>query len=117
MRYERLADFGPQQSHNWVRSELLSFEQLDGRILQGVLFKPENFDPGKKYPIIFNYYQVMSHQVYDFPQPEFVKSGAINIPWFVSRGYLVFLSDIHYTIGQTGASICEFNIRGSKAFV
>lgn len=36
--------------------------------------------------------------MYEFPQPEFTSEN-VNIPWFVSRGYLVFTPDIHYKIG------------------
>ncbi len=28
----------------------------------------------------------------------------MNIPWFVSRGYLVFTPDVHYVLGKTGKS-------------
>ncbi len=28
----------------------------------------------------------------------------MNIPWFVSQGYLVFTPDIHYTVGEPGES-------------
>ena len=31
----------------------------------------------------------------------------INIPWFVSRGYLVFTPDIHYKIGHPGESALD----------
>ncbi len=31
----------------------------------------------------------------------------VNIPWFVSRGYLVFCPDIHYVAGNTGESVCN----------
>ncbi len=71
---------------------------------KGVLYKPENFDPTKKYPIIINYYEKMSSRLNEYLTPEFANS-TINIPWFVSRGYLVFSPDIYYTIGKTGESV------------
>ena len=36
-------------------------------------------------------------------RPEAAK-GQMNIPWFVSNGYLVFTPDIHYKIGFPGES-------------
>ncbi len=33
--------------------------------------------------------------------------GEVNIPWFVSRGYLVFTPDIYPTIGKVGQSVCN----------
>ena len=73
----------------------MSWVQPDGITTQGILYKPENFDRNKKYPVIINYYTQLSHRLYEYPQPEFTGSANINIPWFVSRGYLVFTPDIN----------------------
>jgi dipeptidyl aminopeptidase/acylaminoacyl peptidase len=70
---------------------------FDGQLSQGVLYKPDDFDPQKKYPVIFNYYEQLSHRLHEFPYPG-VTGSNINIPWFVSRGYLVFTPDIHYKV-------------------
>lgn len=90
-----ISGLSPQRDFNWLTTELMTWKQLDGSFSQGVLYKPQNFDPHRKYPIIFNYYEQLSHRVFEFPVPEF-SEGNINIPWFVSRGYLVFTPDIHY---------------------
>lgn len=102
--YSRLTNLQPQKQYNWITNELITWKQLDGTSSQGILYKPENFDPTRKYPIIFHYYEDMSDMIYEYPQPTF-SNGPINIPWFVSRGYLVFTPDIHYTIGKTGESV------------
>jgi len=72
------------------------------------LYKPENFDSTKKYPIIFNYYEKFSHRCFQFPLPGLTAHN-INIPWFVSRGYLVFTPDIQYSIASEsgGMTITE----------
>lgn len=93
--YKQLTDYYPQRNYNWLTSELINYKQLDGTMSQGILYKPEDFDPHKKYPIIFNYYEALSHRLYEFPSPDNT-SGNINIPWFVSRGFLVFTPDIYY---------------------
>jgi dipeptidyl aminopeptidase/acylaminoacyl peptidase len=102
--YLELSNLQPQTGYNWLTTQLVNWKQLDGTPSQGILYKPENFDPYKKYPVIFNYYEKLSHSLYEFPIPEFTESN-INIPWFVSQGYLVFTPDIHYTIGKTGQSV------------
>jgi dipeptidyl aminopeptidase/acylaminoacyl peptidase len=108
--YKPLTDFQPQKKYNWLTSELISWTQPDGITTQGVLYKPEDFDLHKKYPVIIQYYQQLSHRVYEYPQPEYTGSAHINIPWFVSRGYLVFTPDIYYhqfQIGQSATNTVE----------
>jgi dipeptidyl aminopeptidase/acylaminoacyl peptidase len=102
--YRPLTNLQPQKAYNWLTAELVSWQQLDGTMSQGVLYKPENFDPGKKYPVLFNYYQQLSGRLYQFPRAGFTGSN-INVPWFVSRGYLVFTPDIYYTPGDPGKSV------------
>jgi len=111
--FKRLTNIQPQQNYNWLTSELVTWRQLDGAYTQGLLYKPENFDSGKKYPLIFFVYEKMSNNKYLYAQPRF-SNGPINIPWFVSRGYLVITPDIHYTIGKTGESVCNSVISGAR---
>ncbi|SEL63617.1 Prolyl oligopeptidase family protein [Chitinophaga rupis] len=103
VNYKPLTTLQPQKAYNWLSAELVSWKQLDSIPTEGILYKPENFDPNKRYPVIFNYYQQMSGRLYQFPAPELM-SANIDIAWFVSRGYLVFTPDIHYTFGRMGQS-------------
>ncbi len=93
--YKVMTSFAPQAKWNWLTSELITYKQLDGTTGQAVLYKPENFDPKKQYPVIFNYYEEISSNCFWFLTPA-ISNGAINIPWFVSRGYLVCTPDIHF---------------------
>jgi dipeptidyl aminopeptidase/acylaminoacyl peptidase len=93
--FEPLTHFAPQLPYNWLSSELIRFIQLDGSPGQGILYKPGDFDPTKRYPLIVNIYEQYSHRLYEFPQPGLTHDN-LNIPWFVSRGYLVFTPDIDY---------------------
>jgi dipeptidyl aminopeptidase/acylaminoacyl peptidase len=117
--FRPLTNFQPQKDYNWLTAELIHWKMLNGQISQGVLYKPENFDPNKKYPVIFNYYEKVSHRVHQFPQPGLTMDN-INIPWFVSRGYLVFTPDIHYTMasrkgGMTvGEAACNAVVSAAK---
>ena len=108
----RLSKLCPEKYYNWLTAELMSWKMPDGKVSQGILFKPENFDPAKKYPVILNYYEKVSDRLYDYLEPASVNNN-INIPYFVSRGYLVFLPDIEYKIGATGESVV--NSVGSAA--
>ncbi|MGN6181833.1 MAG: alpha/beta hydrolase family protein [Mucilaginibacter sp.] len=103
VKFTKLTDVQPQKDWNWLTTELVKWTTPDGKTSDGILYKPENFDPSKKYPIIFNYYESRSDELNLFIDPA-PSIGNMNIPWFVSRGYLVYVPDIHYKIGDPGIS-------------
>jgi hypothetical protein len=106
--FKALTHLQPQNECNWLTAEPVNWRMYNGQMNTGVLYKPENFDPKKRYPIIFNYYEKFAHRCYQFPLPE-LTSHNINIPWFVSREYLVFTPDIQYTVASKpgGMTISE----------
>ena len=79
------------------------------------VLRPEDFDPMKKYPIIFCCYVSA-----DFSSVEFIfgsrffSSGGLNIPWFVSRGYVVFCPDIWYHVGDPGAGVFDYVVSAAE---
>lgn len=102
--FTALSTIHPEKAYNWLTAELVTWKTLNGSTSQGVLYKPENFDPEKKYPVIFHYYEKLSNELNIYQIPD-ASEGGINIPWFVSHGYVVFTPDIHYKIGETGESV------------
>lgn len=91
----------PERKYNWYKTELHSWKREDGHQMQGILYKPENFDPGKKYPVIIHYYEKKSFALNMYIFPENINGGCnINIPTYVSNGYLVFTPDIDYVLGD-----------------
>lgn len=96
-QFRQLTVLQPHLSYNWYTSELVSFRQADGSQSQGVLYKPENFDPSKQYPVIIHYYRQLSQKFHEYQRPYYTNSAWINIPWFVSRGYLIFTPDIYFS--------------------
>ena len=98
----QLSGINPQQKdYNWLTAELHHFTMLDGKPSQGLLYKPEDFDPTKKYPIIFYFYERDARTRYSYINPQPVRAS-INVAYFVSNGYLVFDPDIFYKTGQPG---------------
>ncbi len=93
----------PTSNYNWLKSKLFSFRQGLDRNAKGVLFVPENFDLNQKYPVIITYYRQMAQRIYEFPTPELMTND-INIPWFVSRGYVVACIDIYIINHEVGSS-------------
>lgn len=102
-KYHSLSNNYPEKSYNWITSELFKWRSIDGSFLQGLLFKPENFNPTKRYPVIFHIYESFSGKKNQYNAPQ-LSYGAINIPWLVSNGFIVCTPDIKYTIGKPGRS-------------
>ena len=61
----------------WGTSEVVQFKNADGVPLTGALYKPENFDPKKKYPMIVYIYERLSQNVNRFVDPR--PSHTINL--------------------------------------
>lgn len=102
-----LTSLQPQKKYNWLISELHSFTRIDGTIGRGILYKPENFDSAKKYPVVMPFYTTHSEMVYDFPIPAYISypCAPMDSPsWLTSQGYLVFVPDIYFYDGQWGPS-------------
>lgn len=110
--FRRLSNTYPERNYNWYTTELCNWTAYDNKPAQGILYKPENFDSSKKYPVIITYYEKKSDGLNTFIEPD-VFLGGVNIPWLVSNGYLVFTPDIHYQIGNPGLS--AYNYVGSGA--
>ncbi len=104
----KLSAINPQQNeYNWGTAELVSWTTPKGYPSKGILYKPENFDPQKKYPMLVYFYEKLSEGLYSYVPPAPTPSR-LPISFFVSNGYLVFTPDISYERGQPGASAVEF---------
>jgi len=106
--YNPISNIQPQNRYNWLSAELHSFKQMDGTFSQGILYKPENFDPAKKYPVIISFYATLTDKMYQYPTPGYLDAPEIftNPSWFVSHGYMVFLPDIYFfSKGKWGPSV------------
>jgi dipeptidyl aminopeptidase/acylaminoacyl peptidase len=100
----RITAENPQQSeYRWGTAELVEWTSLDGIPLQGVLYKPENFDPARQYPMLTYFYERMSDALHLHYAPVPHRSR-INMTFYTSRGYLVFVPDIVYRTGYPGES-------------
>lgn len=104
----KISEINPQQSqYNWGTTELISWTTPKGYHSKGILYKPEDFDPNKKYPMIVYFYEKLSDGLNRYIAPAPTPSR-LNIPYFVSNGYLVFEPDISYEDGHPGQSAAEF---------
>ncbi|WPU90971.1 prolyl oligopeptidase family serine peptidase [Mucilaginibacter sabulilitoris] len=104
----KLSSINPQQqTYNWGTASLVHWTTPKGFKADGILYKPEDFDPTKKYPMIVYFYEKLSEGLYNYIAPAPTPSR-LPISFFVSNGYLVFAPDISYQNGHPGASAVEF---------
>ncbi len=113
----RLTNANPQQEeYLWGTVELVSWMTGDGTLLKGLLYKPENFDPAKKYPMMTYFYEKNSDNLHTHFAPKPIRSF-INYSYFTSNGYLVFVPDIVYRAGYPGESAYNCIIPGVLSLV
>ncbi|HEY4322210.1 MAG TPA: prolyl oligopeptidase family serine peptidase [Gemmatimonadales bacterium] len=112
----RITDANPwQKDYNWGTAELVHWLSEDGVPLQGILYKPENFDSTRKYPMISYFYEDLSDGLYNYIAPN--GRNTINPTHYVSNGYLVFEPDIHYEMGYPGPSAVKSIVPGVQALL
>lgn len=117
LRSIQLSSINPQQqNYNWGTAELFKWKAYNGKQATGIVYKPENFDPKKKYPMICYFYEKMSDNLNRYIPPAPIRS-AINVPFFVSRGYVIFMPDIEYQVGHPGKSAYNYIVSGTRALV
>ena len=107
----QVSDANPwQKDYNWGTAELVTWTSMDGVPRQGILYKPENFDPSKKYPMISYFYEDLSDGLHGYIPPN--GRNVVNPTHYVSNGYFVFEPDIHYEMGYPGPSAVKSVVPG-----
>ena len=102
-KFQKVTDANPQKkNYAWGTAELVNFKNTDGAALSGILYKPANFDPAKKYPLLVYIYERLSDGLHGFVEPS--PSHRVNASLYASNGYLVLMPDIAYTAGYPGDS-------------
>lgn len=113
----RISHANPQQAeYSWGTAELYEWTSLNGEKLQGILVKPEGFDPSKKYPMIVNFYERSSDRLYRHARP-YLHRSSINYSYYASRGYVIFNPDIPYREGYPGESCLNAVVPGVTSLI
>ncbi|HFB99536.1 MAG TPA: S9 family peptidase, partial [Phaeodactylibacter sp.] len=113
----KVSEANPQQSeYKWGTIELYSWRSLDGQKLEGMLVKPEGFDPKKKYPMIVNFYERSSDRLHRHRAP-FPHRSTINYSYYSNRGYLIFNPDVPYRVGYPGESALNAVVPGVTSLI
>ena len=89
----RVSHANPQQAeYRWGSTELIHWRSNDGRQHDGILYKPDNFDARRQYPMLVYFYEKNSDGL-NLHKAPIVGGSSINISFYVSRGYVVFVED------------------------
>jgi len=110
----QLTNVNPQQKEfKWGTAELTSWKAYDGTKLEGIIYKPEDFDPSKKYPLIVYFYEKSSEGLYKYQMPR-PSPSTIDEAYLVSNDYIVFTPDIVYKTGQPGDDAYNCVVSGTE---
>lgn len=100
---------------NWGSAELVDWLSLDGTPIQGIVIKPDNYDPKKRYPIMTYYYRFFTDRLHDFNEPK--TNHRPVFAQYVSDDYVVFLPDIRFEIGRPGFAATKSLVPGIQKLI
>jgi dienelactone hydrolase len=112
----KITDANPQQKDFlWTKgSRLIDYTSDKGDKLQGTLYLPANYEPGKSYPTITYIYEKLSQGTNQYPHPTY---NGFNIAAYTSNGYAVLTPDIVYKVNDPGMSAVWCVVPAVKAAI
>lgn len=115
-RARKVTDVNPQmKDFIWGKTEIVRWISYDGDSLDGFIIKPDNFVQGKHYPVLVYFYDKFSQTTYDFYQPYNNHRPCYQV--YLGDGYLIFVPDIKYKIGQPGTSAYNCIVSGVRKLI
>jgi len=113
----QLTDANPQQKDfAWTSGvKLINYTSAKGDKLQGALYLPANYEPGKKYPLLVTIYEKRSNLANSYVTPN--ETSTPNRSIYTSRGYAVLDPDIVYRVNDPGMSAVWCVIPAVKAAI
>ena len=114
----KYTNLNPQQvDYNWSTVEHVKWTTPKGQALEGLMYKPENFDATKSYPMLVYFYELYSDEIHNYYAPK-PSASIINPVEYASAGYLVFIPDIRYNeVGHPAKSAYECIVSGTDAML
>ncbi len=113
---EKISNVNPELAeYKWGHAELTEWKNGRGEDLQGIILKPENFDPNKKYPVLIYFYETFSDRMYNFTLPQINHRPCFQV--YLNDGYVVLLPDIKYVDGNPGLDATDALTRGAQHLI
>jgi len=104
-----------QADFAWSRSEIIDYRSETGLPLQGALYYPAGYEPGRAYPMIVYLYERLADNVHRYVAPS--ETSYYNTTVFTSQGYFVLQPDISFRPREPGLSVVECVRPAVKAVV
>ena len=116
-RDRRISNANPRQADfAWGTAEPYTWTDNQGRRLEGTLIKPPGFDSTRQYPMIVNFYERSSDNLYRHRAP-YPHRSTINYSYYANRGYLIFNPDVIYRVGYPGESAYDCVMPGVLSLI
>ena len=113
----KITEANPQQKdYRWGSVKLVEWVNYEGKRNRGLLYLPDDYDSSKTYPVIVNFYETHTGELHISPLPT-LSSAMINTVTYVSNGYVVFMPDVHFTIGAPGESCYNAVVSGTQMLI
>ncbi len=113
----QLTNSNPQQSqYNWCTVEIINWVDYNGDSISGLLYKPEDFDASKKYPMVVYFYERYTDRLHTYYRPK-PTASIIYAPEYASNGYVVLIPDIKYKIGKPAQGAYDAIMSGTDYLV
>lgn len=112
----RLTDQRPQLARfAWSSGvQLVNYTSDKGDKLQAALFLPANYQKGRAYPTVVNFYERLSQTANQFAAPA---ANGFNRSVYTSHGYAVLVPDIAYRVNDPGMSAVWCMVPAVKAAI
>lgn len=94
-----------QSNYAWSHEELIDYKNSHGDRLQGSLYYPAGYEPGKKYPMVVYMYEKLSDGLHRYSGPserDYYNAGAIT-----QHGYFLLEPDILFRPRDPGVSVVD----------
>lgn len=113
----KVTNANPQQAdYKWGTVKLIKWTNYENKENKGLLYLPEDYDPQKEYPVLVQFYETHSGGLNTYHAP-MLSSAMGDVMYFVSNGYIVFMPDVHFTIGTPGQSCYDAVVSGTKYLI
>lgn len=113
----RVTHANPQQKdYNWGSVQIVEWTNYDGVANRGLLFLPEDYKKGKSYPTIVNFYETHTGEKNIYHAPSY-SPAMLDVTTYVSNGYIIFMPDVNFKIGEPGKSSYNAVVSGTKDLI
>ncbi|MFA5668796.1 MAG: prolyl oligopeptidase family serine peptidase [Balneolaceae bacterium] len=113
---KQMTDANPQQAdYAWGERKLIEFKNGKGRTVQGTLALPANYQPGKRYPTVIYFYEMMSDRHHQYSMPTY--DDRPHMSAYASNGYMVFMPDVYLEEGYAGTTSLDGITSAANALI